>query len=60
MVMGTDMAIDTGIFDFGNVNFLSELPGGLGPQTLKNKGSVSWQYLLNIGMHLTFCNEQWP
>ena len=54
MVMGTDMAIDTGIFDFGNVNFLSELPGGLGPQTLKAKGCVSWQYLLN-----NCSNEQW-
>ncbi len=47
MVMGTDMAIDTGIFDFGNVNFLSDLPGGLGPQTVKVKGSV-------FGRHFEF------
>ena len=40
--MGNDFAIDTGIFDFGNLNFLSELPGGLGPQILKTRGTVPW------------------
>lgn len=40
--MGADMAIDTGIFDYGNVNFLADLPGGLGPQQIKAKGNVSW------------------
>ena len=36
------MAIDTGIFDFGNINFLSDLPG-LGPQDVRTKGSVLCQ-----------------
>ena len=38
--MGMDMAIDSGIFDFGNIGFLSDLPG-IGPQNVKTKGRVT-------------------
>lgn len=37
--MGDDLAIDSGIFDFGNINFMSDLPG-IGPHTMKTKGKA--------------------
>ena len=39
LVMGDDLAIDSGIFDFGNIGFMSELPG-IGPHSMKTKGAV--------------------
>jgi len=39
LVMGDDLAIDSGIFDFGNINFMSDLPG-IGPHTMKTKGKA--------------------
>ena len=43
--MGDDLAIDSGIFDFGNLNFLSNVPAGLGPEILKTRGSVTRYHL---------------
>lgn len=48
LVMGNDLAIDSGIFDFGNVNFLSDLPAGLGPQTIKTEGKVPAEDVLTV------------
>jgi hypothetical protein len=39
LVMGDDLAIDSGIFDFGNINFMSDL-SGIGPHTMKTKGKA--------------------
>ena len=40
-----DMAIDTGIFDYANVNFMSSSLPALSPADLKTKGAVSWHAL---------------
>ncbi len=41
------MAIETGIFDFANVNFMSSLPH-LAPAALKAKGRVFWLHLVGV------------
>lgn len=41
--MGDDLAIDSGIFDFGNIAFMSELPG-IGPEAMKTKGKALQLY----------------
>ena len=39
--VGMDLAVDTGIFDYGNVGYMSSLPA-LTPADLKGRGSVPW------------------
>jgi hypothetical protein len=43
LVVGCDMAIDTGIFDYGNINFMKGLPALPGTNHtlgIKNKGKA--------------------
>ena len=37
LVLNSDLAIETGIFDFANINFMQGLPA-LGPDSVKAKG----------------------
>ena len=39
--VGMDLAVDTGIFDFANVGYMSNLPA-LTPTDMKTRGSASW------------------
>ena len=41
LVLGSDLALETGIFDFANVNFLQGMPA-MGPDSVKAKGKDSY------------------
>lgn len=45
------MAIETGIFDFGNVGFMSQLPH-LAPASMKAKGKEFWLQKLQVVLQL--------
>ena len=43
-----DMALDTGIFDYANVNFMSSSLPALNPTDLRTKGAAPWIALRRI------------
>lgn len=49
------MAIETGIFDFGNIGFMSQLPH-LAPSSLKAKGKELWLQVASFQINY-FCNQ---
>lgn len=57
MILGADLAIETGIFDFANANFMGGMPQ-MGPQQLKTKGKVA---CMNVdAFRLNLCFDSCP